>query len=191
MEHASMRVGTLADFSAHNGNADEESNATSPVAANAFPWAAAAAVSLPAASASASSSASSSAASSSPVWRTFGISCTELAADRETDRPHRPQKTRHALSLFNLLPTFYHAGMCCSQEHADNGARHEFNCEVQHQRNTLKRQAQKKVHREHRRRNAEVQRTFDEAMPPASASSSAAAASSFCALTSLTVCDRR
>jgi hypothetical protein len=177
MEHAPMTVGSLAEFNAHNGNADEESNAALFVAANAISSAAAAAT-LSAPCASASSSASSSAASPSPVWRTFGISCNELATDHEHDRPGRPQKARHALSLFNLLPTFHHASMCCSQAHADDGARHEFRCENARQRNKIKRQAQKARHLEHRRRNAEEQRTCDEALPLPSSSSSAAASSS-------------
>jgi hypothetical protein len=178
MEHAPMKVGTLAEFNAHNGNADEESSAPLPGAANAIPLAAATTASLSAVSASSSAPVSFSAPSPSPTWRTFGISCNELATDHEAERPQRPQKARHALSLFNLLPTFHHASMCCSQEHAENGARHEFRCENARQRNKLKRQAQKARHLEHRRRNAEEQRTFDEAMPAASSSSSSAASSS-------------
>jgi 4-aminobutyrate aminotransferase-like enzyme len=65
--------------------------------------------------------------------------------------------------------------MCCSQQDEE---RHEFRCEGNYYRNARKRQAQKARHLEHQRRNAEEQRTFDEALPAASSFSSAAASSS-------------
>jgi hypothetical protein len=158
MERATMKVGTLAEFNAHNGSADEGSNAAPFVAVDAISSAAAAAASLSAPSASPSPFVPSSVPSPLPVWRTFGISCNELAADHEAERPQRPQKARHALSLFDLLPTFHRASMCCSQQGVDVGARHEFGCGDARQRNELKRQAQKARRLEHRRRNAEEQR---------------------------------
>jgi len=158
LQHVPVRVGTLSEFNART--AELAKAAVVPVACEA-----AGGKSL--FSGDGVAGAPAFFATAPALHHPFSMCCTEIVGAPKPDARGsvRFGHPRHSVSVSNLLPHFYHASRCCSQEWLgteDEGVRHHLDCS--HRRDVLKqkRAAQERQHRKQLRDNAAELCTMDE-----------------------------